>query len=208
MKDPSICIILGNGPSLKDVSNDLLDNFYTFGSNGIYDKYIPDFYVCINLLEADRRKQIIESLESFRLINSEANIQCEVQLNSLGPEFSFDPYSAICQGNTVTYVCLQLAYFYGFKTVYLLGIDHKYSHPGNPDEEIVWRGDDVNHFSPSYIHDGDSWNCPNLEMSEHYYRLALNVFKRNRRKIINLTKGTALTVFPIKDEDVLLTHLR
>lgn len=208
MKDPSICIVLGNGPSLRDVSNDLLDNFYTFGSNGIYSKHIPDFYVCVNLLEAKRRRNVIECLDSFRCVNAEAGIECELPLHSHGPEFSFDPYKSICEGNTVTYVCLQLAYKFDFKTVYLLGVDHKYSYIGSPDEKIIWRGDDVNHFSSSYISDGDEWNCPNLPMSEHYYELADSIFKKNKRKIINLTKGTALTVFPIKDENVLRNHIR
>ena len=208
MKDPSICIILGNGPSLRDVDNRLLDNFYTFGSNGIYEKYTPDFYVCINLLEAERRKTIIESLETMTFVSIESKVNCTIPLTSLGPEFSFDPYKSVCQGNTVTYVCLQLAYFFGFKTVYLLGVDHKYIHSGNPDEQIVWHGEDVNHFSSSYLSDGDKWNCPNLEISEYYYKLANDVFKRNKRKIINLTRGTALTVFPIKDENVLYNYSR
>jgi len=208
MKDPSICIILGNGPSLRDVDNSLLDNFYTFGSNGIYDKYIPDFYVCINLLEAERRKNVIETLDSMTFVSIESNVSCTIPLTSLGPEFSFTPYESICQGNTVTYVCIQLAYFFGFKTVYLLGVDHKYKYTGFSDEKIIWHGEDVNHFSSEYIKDGDNWNCPNLEMSEHYYKLANDIFKRNKRKIINLTRGTALTVFPIEDEDVLYNHLR
>jgi hypothetical protein len=203
MKDPEVCIIMGNGPSLKDIPNSLLDNFYTFGSNGIYEKYVPDFYVCINHLEAERRKLAIAYLDSMRFITETSNVYCEVPLRSNGPEFSFEPYKSVCEGNTVTYVCLQLAYFFGFKTVYLLGVDHKYVYSGNPDEQIVWHGEDVNHFSSSYLKDGDEWNCPNIEISENYYRLAKDIFKKDKRKIINLTRGTALTVFPVKDENVL-----
>jgi hypothetical protein len=203
MKDPEICIILGNGPSLENVPNDLLDKFYTFGSNGIYDKYIPDFYFCANIAEAERRRSSILKLDTMKFVDASSNIECDIPLYFNAPPFSFHPKWNVNQGHTVTYVCMQFAFYYNFKTVYLLGVDHRYVSPGNPDEKIVWKGEDPNHFRKDYIKPGDSWYCPNLSMSEHYYRIALEVFQRNNRRIINLTDGTALDIFPRKDINVL-----
>ena len=207
MKDPEVCLILGNGPSLKSVPNELLDKFYTFGSNGIYEKYIPDFYFCANIAEVERRKSDIQKLETMKFIAAVSNIECDVPLYFNAPEFSFHPMWNVCQGHTVTYVCMQFAFYYNFKTVYLLGVDHKYISPGSPDERIKWPlSEDPNHFSSTYLKKGDDWYCPNLEQSKHYYIIARERFLDAGREIINLTEGTELDVFPRKDMNVLRNH--
>lgn len=209
LKSDEICVILGNGLSLSEVPNDLLEKFYTFGTNGIYRKMIPDFYVCINRLEAKRREEEIKKLTSRKFLTDYLDIPCEFYLHSNGEAgtFSFSPDKWICEGSTVTYVCLQLAYFMKFKTVFLLGVDHRYIYEGTPNEQIVWKGKDVNHFDENYISSGDKWNSPDLMSSEVHYKIAYSIFKTAGREIINLTKNSHLDIFPKMSIDVLYSMI-
>ena len=51
------------------------------------------------------------------------------------------------EGSTVTYTALQLAYFMGCDPVILIGVDHNFTTPGQPNVTVVSSGDDPNHFS-------------------------------------------------------------
>jgi hypothetical protein len=84
----------------------------------------------------------------------------------------------------------------GFSTVLLVGVDHRYEYQGMPNEEQLAVGPDPNHFDQNYFTGGVRWNLPDLEMSEASYQLAREAFERDGRRIVNLTPGTALDVFP------------
>ena len=81
------------------------------------------------------------------------------------------------EGNTVTMVAIQLAYYMGFSEVYLLGVDHSYQFNGTPHAEQLSTGDDPNHFAPNYFGKGFRWHLPDLEGSELAYRVANHIFK-------------------------------
>ena len=204
MKSTETCLILGNGPSLKSVSNELLDKFYTFGTNGIYDKYIPTFYVCINIFEAQRRRDYFPK-HSIRFITEMISSEEEFPLHSgwCDEEFSLEPWNFVVEGNTVTFVCLQLALSFGFKNVFLLGVDHRYKNCKDPHKIVRWTGEDPNHFSPNYLHEGDLWNEPDLIGSERYYTIAKTIYERYNCTITNLTENSALDVFPKNDIKIL-----
>jgi hypothetical protein len=114
------------------------------------------------------------------------------------PMFSFWPDKWIYEGYTVTYVLMQLAYFMGFTTALLVGVDHRFGYEGKPNEERVLMGEDANHFDPCYF-SGMKWNNPDLERSAKAYRLAQVAWEHNGRKIINLTPNSDLDVFPFDD---------
>jgi hypothetical protein len=109
--------------------------------------------------------------------------------------FSFDPKNWIYEGGTVTYVALQLAYFMGFKTILLVGLDHYYQYTGLPNEEVVMEGNDTNHFVGNYFPPGTKWNNPDLVQSEISYTEARRVFEEDGRRIINLTPNSGESVF-------------
>jgi hypothetical protein len=111
------------------------------------------------------------------------------------PFFSKDPAAGIFEGWTVSYVAMQLMFFMGFKTVLLVGLDHRYVFEGQPNQKVRAVGSDPNHFDPNYFGPGVQWNNPDLRRSEASYRLARDVFEDDGRMIVNLTPGTALGVF-------------
>ena len=194
------CFILGNGPSLAKIPNDFLDYLPTFGSNRIYLKYTPTYYACINTLIAEQSRKEIDKLESVRFVTNRIEPILRVfPLVSNSKIFSFSPLESIYEGGTVTCVLFQLAYWLGFTEIYLLGVDHKYEYSGDPNEEIIWNREDINHFSSNYMREGEKWNCPDLEASEASYREIKSIFDADGRSIINLTHNSALNIFPKGD---------
>jgi hypothetical protein len=192
------CVIIGNGPSLRDVPNAFLDEYPTFGANKIYLKYIPTYYVAVNPLVISQNKSVIEMLPCEKFVR-EGMIMAAHQLHiSPVKEFSKEPHRYIYEGYTVTFVSLQLAYFFGFTTVLLVGVDHRYKFAGKPNEKNFMNTDDPNHFDASYFR-GQDWNNPDLAQSEISYTMAKSVFEADNRKIINLTSGSDLKVFEFGD---------
>jgi len=197
------CIVIGNGPSLKDVANDDLECYPSFGTNKIYlkDGFEPTYYACINPYVCE---QVMDSVKDMNCLkfSRDGLIPGSLPLHPEGtpePAFSFRPDKFIYEGFTVTYVCLQIAFYMGFDTVLLYGIDHRFDVDGKPNE-LVTGVKDNNHFHPLYFKESDQWQLPDLVMSERYYRLADTVYKNHGRRILNLTKGTALTTFQRIDE--------
>lgn len=189
------CIVIGNGPSLKDVPNSYLETLPTFGSNRIYLKFLPTYFVCINPLVIQEYFTDIVGLATGKFVREGSHIEDAFELHSHDTAmFSFNPDKWVYEGHTVTFVSLQLAFFMGFTTVYLVGVDHRYKFEGSPNEAWYMQGDDPNHFDPEYFK-GHWWNNPDLARSELAYKAAKEVFERNNRRIINLTENSALDVF-------------
>ena len=191
------CYVLGCGPSLSKIDNLILDSLPTFGSNRIFKKYIPDYYACINPVEANKYPVEIEVMDcKYKFVTDKVPVPgCTPLHSTTQVDFSINPFWAVQEGYSVTFVLLQLAFFYGFREVFLLGVDHRYVQPCKPNEEITWTGRDPNHFADDYVKPGERWNGADLEKSEYYFQIAKKIFDSNGRKIINLTEGSALDVF-------------
>jgi hypothetical protein len=195
-----VAVIVGNGPSLRNVPLEFLTKHITFGTNRIY--LLPDFvaiyYVSVNPLVIEQsaaeinaygaKAKFIAEREAYKILG------CYPLVSTGNRTFSYNPAAYIFEGHTVTYACLQLAFHMGFTTVLLVGVDHTYKMDSSPNAETVWEGDDPNHFDPSYFR-GAKWNNPDLQNSEIAYRLARKAFEDAGRRIINVTEGSRLDVF-------------
>lgn len=199
------CIIIGNGPSLNDIPLDLLNAYPTFGTNKIWKLkgFTPTYYASVN---PEPIKQSIKQINKMKCEAKFIRHTLADQIDGAFPlrsggfwTFSKDPANYVFEGYTVTYVCMQLAYWMGFQTVLLVGVDHYFDVKGAPNELQVADGKDPNHFDPTYFADGDTWNLPDLDNSERAYNIAKRVFEKSGRRIINLTTKTALDVFPRDD---------
>lgn len=200
------CFILGNGPSLNKTNLGLLKNKYTFGLNKIYllfgkTEFRPTFYVAINKFVIEQSKAEINrfkipkfiSFFSEELVNFDSNTMF---LNDLKKQqFSKNIDYGIYQGSTVTFVALQIAYYLGFKKVFLIGVDHSFSTKGPAHKVVTSRGKDPNHFDSNYFGKGTQWQLPDLKASENSYRLAKMAFEDNGREIIDATIDGKLKVF-------------
>jgi hypothetical protein len=202
------CFVIGNGPSLKNTDLTKLSNEYTFGMNRIYLMF-PElgfptsFLVCVNDLVIEQTVDDMQNLEIPRFFSwrSRKWLKPADDLHFLhttytGTKFAKNAAGRLWEGATVTYVCLQLAYYFGFSEVILIGVDHSFVTQGKPNTTVVSQGDDPNHFHPGYFGKGFRWQLPDLETSELAYRMAKQAFEEDGRRIMDATVEGKLTVFP------------
>ena len=160
------CFIIGNGPSLTGEDLDLIKNEYSFAMNRIsliYDstEWRPNYFVCPtgNSTRLDWSKDIIETVESgipcwfwdtpqnrklykqfpniiyntLRGHNESANPLKDPPLEW----FSYNPEDWLSKYGTSLITAAQIAFYMGFKEIYLLGCDLGFNTEGH-------------HFDPRY----------------------------------------------------------
>ncbi|MFC1481899.1 6-hydroxymethylpterin diphosphokinase MptE-like protein [Candidatus Neomarinimicrobiota bacterium] len=211
------CFILGNGPSLNDIDLTLLKDEITFGVNAIYTNFekmgfYPTYYVVEDKFVAeDRANEINAYRDSIKLFGNylryclepdEQTILLNVIFNFKNyrnfPHFSTNMARRLWVGGTVSYLCMQIAYYMGFETVYLIGFDHSYKVPDSAivkGSNILSTDDDVNHFNAAYFGKGKRWHDPMLFRMEKAYLKARRYFEEDGRKIVNATAGGKLEIF-------------
>jgi hypothetical protein len=214
------CVIMGGGPSLKSIDPELLKDEVTFGVNGIFLiqdwlGFLPTYYVVEDALVVDDRGHEISALEGPTKIYGsvykdliprhgdviEANVLYDYAPYPEFPYFSQDAARCMWVGGTVSYLCLQLAYYMEFQTVVLVGFDHNYSVPDDVNKsetkpnEWMSRSDDPNHFHPDYFGKGKRWHAPRTDRMQLCYEKAEEEFRKAGRRVINATEGGKLEVF-------------
>lgn len=209
------CFIIGNGPSLKETDLTKLRNEFTIGMNRFYLAF-PDLGFTTSLLltvndlvieqcAEDLRKLPIPTFVSWRgrkWIQPAENLSYLYTSYDL-PRFSGNASGRLWEGATVTFVAMQLAFYMGFKQVYLIGVDHSFATQGKPNTTITSTGEDPNHFNPAYFGKGFRWQLPDLETSEVAYTMAREAYRKAGREIVDATVGGKLTVFPKVDYESL-----
>jgi len=209
------CVILCNGPSLNSVNFDLLkeSKVFTIGLNKInlmFDRtdFRPDMICAVNpfVLEQNMEFFLDTNIPLFldylavkrsghvREIVKRPNIHVLYSADVLG-QFSTNLPGSICQGYTVTYVALQVAFYLGFTEIALVGCDHSFSSKGLANSTITQQTTENNHFVLNYFPPGSQWHLPDLSGSEFHYSIARDVFQANDRVIYNASDGGKLEVF-------------
>lgn len=214
------CFILGNGPSLKSTDLSLLKNEITFGLNRVYLLFpnlgfTTTYFVAINTLVIEQCAREITQLAMPKFITWRGRkwVEDDPSVVFLDTDytppaiFSKDSTQRIFEGSTVTYVALQLAYYFGFSEVILIGVDHHFKTKGTPNKIVVSQGGDQDHFASNYFDKGFRWQLPDLEASEQAYRMARAAFEAAGRRVLDATIGGKLTVFPKVDYFEVLKRL-
>jgi len=211
------CILVANGPSLNKMDLRFLRDEICIGMNKIFlgfhrFGFYPHYYVAINDRVVSQTFQQIAQLSCVKVIKrgAAAGLLGEDALTHLvethpyrlaekgeaRPGFSTDlAQNGLYEGWTVTHAALQLAYYLGFAQVIIIGMDHRYTFSGAPNETRVLQGDDPNHFCSTYFGGGQTWDNPDLAHAEESYRLARAVYEQAGREIIDATLDGACTVF-------------
>lgn len=208
------CFIVATGPSLKTEDLDLLRSnkeicismnsiFYAFDKT----EWRPDYYVMsdyrgfsvYNELLDDlpvKTKFLSDNSESFWKNPHEENIirfhqHYEYYFDKLpkfSDNFSFKSYI----GTTVTYTCIQLAVYMGFKDIYLLGVDFSYQEKGG---------------KYSHFHKEDELVSIGFERQVFLaYLSAAEYAKKKNINIYNVTRGGKLEIFPRVNLDDLFCY--
>jgi hypothetical protein len=210
------CFVVGNGPSLRQTDLSRLADEFTFGMNRIYlafedHAFKPSCLVSVNDLVLEQCHEEMQALGLPKFLSWRARSHFEpgpdlmfLDTDYTPPaDFSGDATGRLFEGFTVTYVCLQLAYFMGFSTAILIGVDHSFVTQGQANAVVTSEGDDPNHFAGNYFGKGFRWQLPDLEGSERAYQMAKEAYEADGRQILDATVGGRLAVFPKADYDSL-----
>jgi len=213
------CFIIGNGPSLNHTDLTKLRDEVVFGVNGLFLKFDemgfhPTFYVVEDHLVAEDRAAAINAIDGpLKLFPFNLAYCLDEGPNTLffnhrpRPslerfEFSTDASRITYTGCTVTYTCMQLAFYLGFAEIYLVGVDASYEIPKTLERTdhygvsvLDMPGDDPNHFHPDYFGKGYRWHDPQVDKMIAAYEEARRVTEARGVKIRNATIGGKLEVF-------------
>jgi len=202
------CVIIGNGPSLNKIDLKLLENEYTFGLNRIYllfNKlgFQTDFLVSINryMIEQFHDEMSSTKCKKFyhykyrKYINSED--ACFIPQTIYGLN-KFDKVNNgfISYSGSVTFLAIQLAIYFGFSEIILIGFDNNFKNKGPSDKAITSKGEDSDHFHKNYFGKGVIWQLPNYDAIDFGFKIVKNYFHNTPSKtIINCTVGGNLNHF-------------
>lgn len=208
--------LIGNGPSLNRCDLSYLRDEITIGVNSIFMKEdelngLPTHYVVEDFFVAEDRAHQINDLKntnkwfgnylSYCLEGEDVNwlnVRMRYDNYKEFPYFSPDAVRQVWAGGSVTFICMQLAFFFGVKELYLIGFDHHYVIPETTDidgNDLTSLGDDPNHFDKTYFGKGLRWHDPKTDRMELGYKKAGHYFGKHGRKIYNATVGGRLEVF-------------
>ena len=174
--DTNSCIIIGNGPSLRDVPREFLDQYPTFGANHIYLlPYQPTYYVCVDSVVLDNFKdEILPTVREAERVHLPVRYTRYSPWNCMKNVYPIMVWIAgehCMSGHTVTYVSLKIALYEGFDTAFLVGVDHT-----------------TDTFDPKYP---KAYN-PMMESREYHYRLVADAWKAQGRRIVNMSAPSVL----------------
>lgn len=199
-------MLVCNGPSLNQTDFSLIRSEVSMGLNKIFLgfrrlHFYPRYYLAINRRVIEQSAREIAQLNCVRFLKDmhSSNPLPESALTYLlhsrtEERFHSDISEGFFEGYTVTFAALQLAFFMGFSEVVIVGMDHRYSYSGLPNEPHVLKGRDPNHFDPSYF-SGHTWDNPDLASSERFYAMARSAYEEDGRRIIDCSVDGACTVF-------------
>ena len=223
-----LAFIIGNGSSLKSADLDKLHNLgiYTFASNRIgliFDQtnWRPNCYSSMDtriLVNGDPTiKNILnENLELYVFgeklykkltpqLHSFHNI-LPVSLKPITYYMKVDKFGTNMQkyfidGFTITYTLIQLAFYMGFKSIYLLGVDCDYSKKKNKDGSVVQLSQHASYFSKVYADFDKNAGSSYIDGMIEAYNYAEKFSKKNDFKIYNASRGGQLEAFERIDID-------
>lgn len=216
------CVIVCNGPSLRDINMTELTDHFKITMNRAYLSFsewgwISDLHVSINGLVIEQFSRelgqlsipLFTSYNYRRLFRGRKNTLFLRIPNSLGDRFETDLTGPISAGGTVTFAALQIAYYLGFKRAVIIGMDHRFSAKGTPNTtQDRIESADRDHFRPDYFPKGSKWQLPDLYRSELAYALARRAFEADGREVIDATVNGACDVFPKMSLEEALGHRR
>lgn len=130
-------IVMGNGESLNSMPKKILNKYESFGVNYINLCGInPTYYICIDTdVLRDHSDMIIDvASKAKRAFLSENYAKSDLHdtkklytlgnISLVGGDTNVFKGEKAMSGHTGVYVALKMAYYIGFKTILLFGVDH------------------------------------------------------------------------------------
>ena len=202
------CFIVANGPSLNLMDLSLLKNETVIAMNRMYmnskEMGFPIAYLVVSDIET-QLSQFTKDYQKVPLVrfynwNYRSKFKDDIKLHFIKSDFrvrfSKNVVIGCWGGHSVTYTCLQLAYYLGFDEVILIGKDHSYSKSNlAPGELVKSTGNEENHFTRNYFKPGMVWKVPDYKGEELAYSMAKEAFEKDGRKVFDATIDGKLDIF-------------
>lgn len=202
------CFVIANGPSLKKIDFNLLKDEITIGMNRIYLMKEVNGFMPTYLVSVDKTNQIEQFYVDFDKLDMPCFFNFDLRhlfskrenqyfiKTKYSSAFSRNVVDKLFgQGKSVTYQCIQLAYYMGFDEVYIIGKDHSYNTKEKVGNLISSTGKEENHFIKGYYKKGQTWGPPDYKSEEFAYSLAKKAFEQDGRIIKDATIGGKLNIF-------------
>ena len=205
------CFILATGPSLNYSNLSLLKGENLFGMNILYKKIanlqsMPEYWGVLDSRIFIANIDELTKLNTTFFLGGSAGRYYLKNIRHLKEKFINEPIvlkpskdmcvwnyfsrditKGIAGAGSVTIdVCLQVAYYLGFKEVYLIGVDADFS------------GKHFDNSKPAFMH-------PDMDKQKRFnaYEICKEIYEKDGRKIYNATIGGKLEVFErVKLEDI------
>jgi len=194
------CIVVANGPSLTDVPVEFFDKYPTIGCNHFgcaceHTFYHPTYWSQLGLDQVDteeKRKHYYPAIENAELAFVNRAMRDKFPQENIvgilgrdetgfkqGRAFSIDILSRVGVGYTQIYISLQIAYWLGFTTALLVGLDNDYN--ADPGKRHFYEDKEHNSCEPFHGNEGAKLG------SDFVLGLARAAFEADNRRIYNLT---------------------
>jgi hypothetical protein len=205
---PTAALLIGTGPSLSSVDLSRYQRCLTIACNKIHllpYKFEPKHIVFEDRVVTedvfnqgvtfDKSRVWLPSDLSYLLPNEATVYPLDRYVQSF-PSFSRDPAIAY-SGWTVMFIMLQVAFWMGVQTVYLLGVDGYSGRPPSTLDRGVFTstGEDDQHFHPSYYGRGQRFQAHQVEKVLAAYQLADEVYRDAGRSIVNCSRDSRVDAF-------------
>ena len=200
------CFIICTGPSLTKEDLIAIKNEYTFGMNSLalMEDWLPTFYGIQDMNVYEKMPVKVKGMSSKRpvfitksiykaghdVFSKNNNVYlmpvyCSDHL--INPEsdrfeFSTDCFLKVYDGFSITISLIQIAYYMGFREIYLIGADCNYTQNGQ------------NHFIEYGLKDPYAHKATNRNIRT--YEKVKEFADNNDLKVFNATRGGMLEVFP------------
>ena len=225
-------VVLGNGPSLRGFDFDRLEGFDTMGMNAAYRYWerigwSPRYYICLDTVVGLSHKEAIARLiresdvNGIRYFVLRRNlVDCLEDLADHPRILVFDDMQksfSLLSGELITtgsHAALMGAIF-GYRTIYLLGIDCNYTERVSGSREIGEHvleivdgsADNPNYFFDDYQRQGDRYHVPNPGANHDSHLLSWRMVGSRLEctgiTVLNTNRMSRLDAFPFCDfEDV------
>lgn len=218
------CFVIGNGPSLTIEDLEKLEGKVTFCSNYLYrlfekTSFRPTYYVAGDPFffpEGFNELSQYDGIKGYFMAPKDDVVEDPKvhRINVSGPftvvkgslkndDFSEDVARYLALSYTVTYYSLQLAAYMGFKTIYLLGIDHRYAQAVDSRGHMrINKGESLSYAQGIDPSNKPGWNY--IDSTTYSYKIAREYAKKHGIRILNATRGGELEIFERVDFDEII----
>jgi len=211
------CFIVGNGPSLNQIDMSRLADEVTFGCNRGYLGF-PKWgfeFTFWGIIDRVQLEQNLLEWEKHIPSNTVKILPYEylpiVNLKNLCPanfDYDFNKFPSFGHtpdtffiGSNVVHFLMQVAVAMEFESIYLVGVDNRYSIPESAVNNDRWTAvHSQNHFHSDYCEGGKRlFVPPRYEIIEKGFEHAAQWCEENGKNVLNATPGSQLKYFPTVD---------